>query len=140
MNTESTQTLTTGRLARRAGVGIDTVRFYERRGLLPAPARTPAGYRVYGTSAVERIRFIRRAKLLGFSLDEISALLALQDHGGRKSAVKDLARRKIDEIETRIEDLSRMRDVLRSLEADCTGRGEIAGCPIIDALAGEETA
>lgn len=139
MDVEPAQTLTTGRLARRAGVGIDTVRFYERRGLLPAPARTPAGYRVYGTSAVERIRFIRRAKSLGFSLDEISTLLELQDHGGRKSAVKDLARRKIDEIESRIEDLSRMRDVLRTLEADCNGRGEIAGCPIIDALAGEET-
>jgi MerR family mercuric resistance operon transcriptional regulator len=131
--------LTTGRLARRAGVGIDTVRFYERRGLLPAPARTPAGYRVYGTPAVERIRFIRRAKSLGFSLDEIATLLDLQDKGGRKSAVKALARRKIGEIETRIDDLSRMRDVLRTLEADCTGRGKIAGCPIIDALAGEES-
>jgi MerR family copper efflux transcriptional regulator len=133
------QTLTTGRLARQAGVGIDTVRFYERRGLLPAPARTPAGYRVYGASAVERIRFIRRAKSLGFSLDEIATLLDLQDNGGRKSAVKALAQRKIAEIESRIGDLSRMRDVLRTLEADCTGHGKIAGCPIIDALTGEET-
>jgi Hg(II)-responsive transcriptional regulator len=137
MDMEPTQTLTTGRLARRAGVGIDTVRFYERRGLLPAPARTPAGYRVYSVSAVDRLQFIRRAKSLGFSLDEISTLLELQDHGGRKSAVKNLARRKIDEIESRIEDLSRMRDVLCTLEAGCTGRGQIAGCPIIDALAGE---
>lgn len=134
---EKEKPLTTGRLARRAGVGIDTVRFYERRGLLPAPARTPAGYRVYGASAVERIRFIRRAKSLGFSLDEIATLLDLQDKGGRKSAVKALAQRKISEIETRIDDLSRMRDVLRTLESDCSGRGKIAGCPIIDALAGE---
>ena len=131
--------LTTGRLAERAGVGIDTVRFYERRGLLPPPDRTPAGYRVFGAPAVDRIRFIRRARSLGFSLDEISTLLKLQDHGGRKAAVKDLARRKIDEIDARIGDLTRMRDVLSALEADCTGRGEIAGCPIIDALSDGNT-
>ena len=130
--------LTIGRLAKRAGVGIDTVRFYERRGLLPRPERTPAGYRLYPATIVDRIRFIRRAKDLGFSLDEIDALLDLQDHGGQKATVKALTQRKLAEIDARIEDLSRMRDVLKALDRRCSGHGDVDGCPIIDALAGEE--
>ena len=81
------QTLTIGRLAKQAAVGIDTVRFYERRGLLPEPPRTAAGYRLYTNDTIARIRFIRRAKLLGFNLDEIGNLLNLHDRGGQKSAV-----------------------------------------------------
>ena len=137
MNTSSQ--LTIGRLAKRADVGIDTVRFYERRGLLPRPARTAAGYRLYPESMVDRIRFIRRAKALGFSLDEIDALLDLQDHGGRKSTVKALTQRKLAEIDARIADLESMRDVLRELDGRCSGRGDVAGCPIIDALTDEES-
>lgn len=136
MNAE--KPLTIGRLAKRAGVGIDTVRFYERRGLLPPPERTPAGYRLYPAAIVDRIRFIRRAKDLGFSLDEIGALLDLQDHGGRKSTVKALTQRKLAEIDARIADLARMREVLQALDRRCSGHGDVAGCPIIDALAGEE--
>ena len=130
--------LTIGRLARRAAVGIDTVRFYERRGLLPDPERTPSGYRLYPESIVDRIRFIRRAKDLGFSLDEIESLLDLHDHGGRKSTVKALTKKKLAEIDARIEDLARIRDALRELDVRCTGHGDVAGCPIIDALASEE--
>ena len=136
MNTSSQ--LTIGRLARRAAVGIDTVRFYERRGLLPNPDRTPAGYRLYPESIVDRIRFIRRAKDLGFSLDEIESLLDLHDHGGRKSTVKELTRNKLEEIDARITDLTRIRDVLRELDRRCSGHGDVTGCPIIDALSGEE--
>ena len=130
--------LTIGRLAKRAAVGIDTVRFYERRGLLPNPERTPAGYRLYPESIVDRIRFIRRAKDLGFSLDEVESLLDLHDHGGRKSAVKALAKKKLAEIDARIEDLARIRDVLRELDGRCSGHGDVAGCPIIDAISSEE--
>jgi Hg(II)-responsive transcriptional regulator len=135
---DSDKPLTIGRLARQAGVGIDTVRFYERRGLLPRPERTPAGYRLYPAAIIDRIRFIRRAKDLGFSLDEVDALLDLQDHGGQKAAVKALTQRKLAEIDARIEDLSRMRDVLKALDRRCSGHGDVDGCPIIDALAGEE--
>lgn len=134
----SNKPLTIGRLARRADVGVDTVRFYERRGLLPDPARTPAGYRLYPESIVDRIRFIRRSKDLGFSLDEIESLLDLHDHGGRKSSVKALTRKKLDEIDARIEDLMRIRKVLDELDRRCSGHGDVAGCPIIDALSGKE--
>jgi len=126
--------LTIGRLAARADVGIDTVRFYEKRGLLPAPARTTSGYRVYDEAAIVRLQFIRRAKNLGFSLDEIDALLMLQDKGGRKAAVKALTRKKLSEIDRKIEDLSRMREVLNELSGKCSGDGDVAGCPIIEAL------
>jgi len=134
MNKQSQKPLTIGRLAARADVGIDTVRFYERRGLLPLPARTSAGYRLYGPDMVHRLRFIRRAKGLGFSLDEIETLLRLQDVGGSKSEVKKLAVDKLSEIETRIADLSKIRQVLEQLQSECSGEGDIDSCPIIEAL------
>ena len=90
MNTV-TRPLTIGRLARRAGVGIDTVRFYERARLLPRPVRTASGYRTYGDADVERLRFIRRAKALGFTLDDIAELLTLSQGKGSRGAVKALA-------------------------------------------------
>ena len=139
MNPEIQKPLTIGRVARYAGVGIDTVRFYERRGLLPEPARTPSGYRLYTRQTTERMRFIRRAKALGFSLDEIKSLLELQDLGGEKSVVKALTRRKLSQIDSKIKDLSRIREVLSELEHECSGSGDVSGCPIIAALALEET-
>jgi MerR family copper efflux transcriptional regulator len=138
MNIEATTPLTIGRLAGRANVSVDTVRFYERRGLLPEPARTPAGYRVYAVDTVARLQFIRRAKNLGFSLDEIAILLKLQDSGGRKSEVKELTHHKLEKIKAKIDDLMRIRKVLTQLSKECTGSGDIAGCPIIEALATEE--
>lgn len=126
--------LTIGRIASRAGVGIDTIRFYERRGLLPKPRRTDSGYRLYPPETVTRLRFIRRAKALGFSLDEIVTLLALQDTGGPKAKVKAITHRKLEQVEAKIADLERMRDVLRELDNDCTGTGNLSGCPIIEAL------
>ena len=139
MNPEIQKPLTIGRMARYAGVGVDTVRFYERRGLLPEPARTPSGYRLYTRQTTERMRFIRRAKALGFTLDEIKSLLELQDLGGEKSVVKALTRRKLSQIDSKIKDLSRIREVLSELERECSGSGDVSGCPIIAALALEET-
>jgi MerR family copper efflux transcriptional regulator len=134
-------TLTIGKLANAAGVGIDTVRFYERAGLLNKPRRTASGYRLYATSDVARLRFIRRAKGLGFSLEEIAELLRLNDGGGRRAAVRALAGQRLAEIEQKLSELSRMRNTLRHLILRCRGDGPLAGCPIIDAvLLGERSA
>jgi len=127
-------TLTIGKLANAADVGIDTVRFYERAGLLNKPRRTASGYRLYAASDVARLRFIRRAKALGFSLEEIAELLRLNDGGGRRGAVRALAGRRLAEIEQKLAELSRMRDTLRHLISQCSGEGPLAGCPIIDAV------
>ena len=133
----SSSSMTIGRLAKRAGVGIDTIRFYERRGLLPEPRRTASGYRLYRDDAVHRIRFIRRAKELGFSLDEIGLLLGFQDVGGPKAEVKQLTDRKIRTIDSKIQDLTRIKKVLQGLSHSCSGEGDVAGCPIIQALAAD---
>jgi MerR family copper efflux transcriptional regulator len=134
MQANTAKKLTIGRLAKEAGVGIDTVRFYERRGLLPEPLRTAAGYRLYGNETVARIPFIRRAKQLGFTLDEIILLLRLQDQGGKKSEVRDLTQHKLQEINSKITDLERIRSVLQDLASTCSGKGNVKGCPIIEAI------
>lgn len=122
-----------GEVARRADVNIDTVRYYERAGLLPAPARRPSGYRSYGTEAVRRLRFIRRAKALGFTLEEIGELLAIS--GQRDvAAVKRAATRKLASVEARLAELQRVRDALATLVADCPGHGRAEHCPILAAL------
>jgi MerR family copper efflux transcriptional regulator len=126
--------LTTGRLAKAAGSDVETIRYYERRGLLPEPPRTAGGYRQYGTEAVERLRFIHRAKSLGFSLDEIGELLTLQDADGDRGQIKQLTREKLADLDQRIDRLQRMRGVLAELESQCSGSGPAHGCPIIDAL------
>lgn len=127
--------LTIGGLAKQADVGIDTVRFYERRGLLPAPDRTMSGYRLYSQDSVARIHFIRRAKRLGFTLDEIHTLLRLQDQGGKKAEVRELTTHKLLEIDSRISDLERIRAVLQNLAKSCSGKGNVDSCPIIEAIA-----
>jgi MerR family copper efflux transcriptional regulator len=126
--------LTIGKLAHAAGVGIDTVRFYERAGLLDKPRRTASGYRLYDGADVARLRFIRRAKALGFSLEEIAELLRLNDGGGRRGAVRALAGQRLAEIEQKLTELSRMRDTLRQLVSRCHGDGPLGGCPIIEAV------
>ena len=134
----NSEKLTIGRIARLAEVGVDTIRFYERRGLLPEPVRTAAGYRLYSTDTVNRLHFIRRAKALGFSLEEITTLLDLQDNGGPKAKVKDITQRKLEGINAKIDDLERMRDVLNDLNKKCSGKGDVCGCPIIDVLSDPE--
>lgn len=128
--------LTVGKLAAAADVGIDTVRFYERAGLLKKPGRTPSGYRLYDESDSARLRFIRRAKALGFSLGEIAELLRLNDGGGRRGAVRAIAGKRLAEIERKLAELARMRETLRHLVHECHGDGPLTGCPIIEAVVG----
>lgn len=106
-----------GELAREAGVAIDTVRYYERQGLLPEAERTLSGYRRYAAPDVERVRFIRRAKALGFTLSEIGEL---------------------HDVDARIAELQRIRGGLEVLVASCPGRGELEHCPILGALSGDD--
>ncbi|MCG8458030.1 MAG: MerR family DNA-binding protein [Holophagales bacterium] len=130
--------LTIGKLADRAHVGVETVRFYERRGLLEPPPRRTSGYRQYPESAVDRLRFIRRAKELGFTLDEIAELLSLRSRpNGNRPQVHAKARAKIAEIDRRIADLRRMRDVLADLAESCERQVDSDPCPILAALEGE---
>ena len=116
MSAQEQNSLTIGRVAKQADVTIDTIRFYERRGLLPKPQRAANGYRLYPPNTIARLHFIRRAKGLGFTLDEIRALLKLQDAGGTKADVKALTNRKLEQIDIKITDLQLMRDALRKPE------------------------
>lgn len=126
--------LTIGRLAREAGVGVDTVRFYERAGLMPAAPRTAAGYRTYATADAARLRFIRRAKALGFSLDEVTELLRLSEGKGGRAGVKALAQRRLEDLESKIRELTVFRDTLARYTHACSGHGAVEGCPIIEAV------
>ena len=131
--------LTIGDVARRAGVGVETVRFYERQGLLAEPQRRTSGYRQYDEEAVAVLRFIRRAKELGFTLKEIKGLLELRlDATASRAEVRRQARAKVADIEAKIADLQRMRDVLQSLIRKCHGDGTTTGCPILGALEGRD--
>jgi Hg(II)-responsive transcriptional regulator len=131
--------LTIGDVARRAGVGVETVRFYERQGLLDEPERRASGYRQYDEEAVAVLRFIRRAKDLGFTLKEIKALLGLRlDASATRADVRRQAKVKVADIEAKIADLRRMRDALLSLVNQCHGDGDATGCPILKALQGED--
>ncbi|HET9863563.1 MAG TPA: MerR family transcriptional regulator [Steroidobacteraceae bacterium] len=125
-----------GKLASRAGVSIDTVRYYERSGLLAPQARLPSGYRRYGDVQLARMRFIRRAQELGFSLRDIRELLGLSRQRD-VARVKRAAERKLAEVEERLLALQRVRDGLSTLVATCPGHGRAADCPILKAL-GEE--
>ncbi|MEC9364363.1 MAG: MerR family transcriptional regulator [Pseudomonadota bacterium] len=124
-------------LAEQAGVGIDTVRYYERSGLLPEPPRRPSGYREYPPQSLQRLRFIRRAKALGFSLEQIAGLLELSDQRGDVEAVKRLAQQRLGEVEAKLLELQRIRDGLRGLVKACPGHGATEQCPILQALSGE---
>jgi MerR family copper efflux transcriptional regulator len=124
-----------GRLAEQANVSVDTVRYYERAELLPPPSRTASGYRTYPAGTVERLQFIRRAKDLGFSLDEIRDLLALSDQRGTGvSEIREIAARRLAEVEARLAELSRLRDGLKQLVDACPGQGDPDGCPIVNAF------
>lgn len=125
-----------GKLAKLAGVGVDTVRFYERGGLLPKPRRGASGYRTYDVEDVDRLRFIRRAKALGFSLEEIAELLMLSSVGGDRAAVKAIASRRVADLDQKIEELTRIRDTLARHARRCSAHGPVKGCPIIDVLVG----
>ena len=121
---------TIGALAREAGVGVETIRFYQRRGLMPEPKRPPGGVRRYGPEAAQRLRFIRKAQDIGFTLGEVAELLRLQ-RGCR--AAHDLAVSKLADVERRLGDLNRVRTTLIELIGRCE-RERAPSCPIIDAL------
>ena len=128
-----------GEVAKAAGVGIDAVRFYEREGLLPTPARRPSGYREFTSDVVVSLRFIKRAKELGFSLKEIAELLRLEASEGTTPAdVREHAKAKLEDLEERIRALQRMRRALRKLVESCPGKGSLSDCSILRALAPKE--
>jgi Zn(II)-responsive transcriptional regulator len=126
-----------GQLAKRARVSIDTVRFYERNGLLAPARRLRSGYRRYGESQLKQLRFVRRAKALGFSLAAIRELLALSE-GRNVAKVKRMAAKHLAEVESRIVELERVRDGLGTLIAACPGHGRAEACPILNALQEED--
>lgn len=126
--------ITIGVLARRTGCNIETVRFYEKIGVLPKPRRTESGRRVYDEDLARRLTFIRRTRELGFTLDEVRALLRLADALDVPcSKVKDMAIEHREDIQAKIADLWRMQKVLDTLIAQCQA-GDQPGCPIIEAL------
>ena len=129
------QTRFIGGLAKAAGLRVATIRFYERKGLLPAPPRRPSGYRIYGEETLQRLRFIQGAKTLGFSLREIQELLALRAVSGRTCLdVRERATHKIQDVEDKIRQLRHFRKALQLLVAQCEAGGTQGDCPILDAL------
>ncbi len=127
--------LNIGQIAKRTGVTVEAIRFYEKQALLPEPRRSASGYRQYLPETAKRVRFIQRAKELGFSLKEVNALLSLRDtQDGSCADVKVQALQKVSEIEQKIRDLNRIRDALTELAEKCGGRGDLSECPILDAL------
>jgi MerR family copper efflux transcriptional regulator len=127
-----------GTLAKRAGVGIDTVRYYERAGLITPKARLASGYRRYTELELARLRFIRRAQALGFTLKEVRELLALSAQRD-VARVKRSAQTKLTDVEERIAALEKVRKGLTTLIAACPGHGRAADCPILKTLGGEDS-
>lgn len=126
--------LTIGRLSAASGCKIETIRFYERNGVLPAPPRTAGGHRVYAERHLRRLTFIRRARELGFTLDEVRVLLALADReDGTCAEVRNVTLRHLLDVRAKLADLRRLERVLSAAVAKCDG-AEAAGCPILDAL------
>lgn len=131
--------LTVGNLAKRAEVNVETIRYYERLGLLPSPPRTEAGYRLFSEDAVLRLQFIQRAQDLGFSLKEIRNLLDLRLRPGACCAdVREQAETKIAEIDRKLRSLRAMRSALVRLVEACCGNGPVNDCPILESLSRQE--
>jgi len=123
-----------GQLGEQAGVNFETVRYYERIGLMPKPPRTSGGHRVYDRVHLKRLGFIRRSRELGFSLDEIRALLSLVDGGDYTCGeVRDLTLAHLAEVRGKIADLRRLERSLRAMADECTG-DQVPECPVIDVL------
>lgn len=125
--------LTIGALSRRTGCNIETIRFYEKQGLVPAPPRTEGGHRVYGREHLRRLGFIRRSRDLGFTLDEVRALLRLADGHHTCAEVQVLALEHLDSVRQKIADLQRLERTLSETAARCVG-GDAPDCPILDSL------
>ena len=128
--------LTIGAFAKSVGVRADTIRYYERHGLLADPGRTAAGYRIYDARDVERVRFIRKGKHLGFTLKEIGTLLSLHSSDTARAAdVLDITQRKIAEFKSQISDLSQIEAALQRLADECPVNAPATDCPILAHLA-----
>jgi Hg(II)-responsive transcriptional regulator len=133
------ESLTIGEVAAQARVNVQTLRYYERRGILPEPKRSSSGYRDYPSETVQLIRFIKRAQDLGFSLDEIEDLLELRRAGtGQRKRVLAKAQEKIRNIEEKLRRLASMRTALLSMVDSCSCKGNDLQCPILDALNEDE--
>ena len=129
------EVLTRGKLAGRGGVNIATIRYYEKRGLLPDAPRSRSGYRIYAGDALRRLHFIRQAQVLGFTLDEIGELLSLRMQPGTTCAdIRLRANEKIAAVDRKIADLEQIRDALARLASACRGKGPTSECPILEAL------
>ena len=131
--------LTIGEVAKRAAVHIETLRYYEREGLVARPPRSRSNYRLYPAETVQRVQFIKRAQQLGFSLKEIQDLLALRaEPQARCAEVRERALAKIHQIEYKVHTLQAMHTALTKLVAACAGQEHIADCPILESLDAEE--
>jgi MerR family transcriptional regulator, copper efflux regulator len=127
--------MTIGQVAKAAGLGIETIRYYERERLLERPARRSSGYRQFDEVAVKRLRFIKQAQRLGFTLREIRELLALRlNPSSTRNQIRERAQAKVADIELRIAELQRMKSALLPLIEACDGQGDISGCPILEAM------
>ena len=124
-----------GKVAKQSSVGVETVRFYENKGLIAAPKRNASGYRQYSESVVKQIQFIQHAKSLGFSLREVRELIALRgERGARCKGIKETAIAKIADIQQKIDSLEKMKMALQPLVDQCRASGPISDCPILGAL------
>jgi Hg(II)-responsive transcriptional regulator len=133
------ETMTVGTAARRAAVKVDTIRYYERRALLPESPRTEAGYRTFTEETVQRVPFIKHAQALGFTLDEIKQLLALRLHPGKTCAdVRSRTEAKIADIERKIRSLQDMKRALQQLVSACKSDGPVSKCSFLENLAEED--
>lgn len=131
--------LSIGQLASAAGVTVETLRFYEKQGLLSEPQRTDSGYRQYPPDSIKRVRFIQHAKQVGFTLNDIGELLALrQDQNTACADIKSRAIRKIEEVDQKIRELERIRDALQRMAQKCSGAGALSDCPILEELDDQE--
>lgn len=126
--------LSIGELSKRSGANTETIRYYERIGVMPAPGRSANGYRVYGAEHLRRLSFVRRSRQLGFSLDEIRGLLRLVDGDAYTCAqIRELTLNHVVEIRRKITDLKRLKRVMEDMAAQCSG-GRAPDCAIVDAL------
>jgi len=136
---KTTDHISTSELAKRGGVNLETIRYDERQGLLPKPPRSQAGYRQFSPDSVRRVRFIKRAQELGFSLKEIKELLALRiTPGSTRADVRKRAEAKITDIEEKVQHLRAMKKALVRLTGSCCGNGPATECPILDSLSLEK--
>ena len=124
---------TIGDLATAANVSVETIRFYQRKGLLPEPPRAYGQIRRYGASDVARVKFVKSAQRLGFSLEEVAALLRLDD-GTHCDEARVMAEQKLDDVRSKLRDLRRIESVLKTLVADCCSSRGTVTCPLISAL------